>query len=109
MERQELIDRMSQIENLINDREIIFEVAEELGLKFKKTLCKKCLQDYINIINEELGVVEDASEESGFDCKYKYIYGRTIIWRGHKMNQNTDPEIIREFVKVIPVGYYKIL
>lgn len=90
----------------------IYAILDELGIKYKKTTCKKCRRDLLNILREEAGMIESAADESEFNSNlnYEYIYtpNRPCIWNGHIINQDTPVEVIREFVKQFPKGYYKI-
>lgn len=92
----------------------IYALLDELGIKYKKTSCKKCRRDLLNILREEAGMIESAADESDFnsnsDSDYEYIYtpSRPCIWNGQIINQDTPVEVIREFVKKFPNGYYII-
>lgn len=90
----------------------IYALLDELGIKYKKTSCKKCRRDLLNILREEAGMIESAADESDFNSNlnYEYIYtpNRPCIWNGQIINQDTPVEVIREFVKKFPNGYYII-
>lgn len=112
MTREEMIDKIIAINNPQKEKNVIYAIADELGLKLKRTRCVKCLRDYIAILKEELGVIESAGDESDFnsESEHEYIYtpSRPCIWNGYIINQDTPVEVIREFVKKFPNGYYKI-
>lgn len=110
MTKEEMIEKVLAIKNVRKDKAIIYQIAKELGLKFKETNCNKCLGDYWAILKEELGIIGNASEASAFDSDVEFIYtrGKSVSWNGHSINQNTDPEIIKEFVKKFP-DYYKVV
>lgn len=87
----------------------IYEGLRFLGIPFKKTTCGKCRRDYLNIIKEELGLIDNAADQSDFNenkC-YRYLLKRSQVFNGHLINGQTAIEIIREFVKKHPVGYYE--
>lgn len=104
MENNELL---KQIKDVSKDRELLYQLLENLGITYKKTNCKKCLRDYFAIAREELGLIENAADESDFNGEWKYLPNRTMTWKGYLINQSTDPKIIEEFVKKFPTGYYK--
>lgn len=88
---------------------------EELNIRFKKTNCGKCRQDYLNVVKEELGMIEDASEVSDFNdiykTEYRYLHNRSFSWvapDGKRIiiGKNTPVEYIEQFVINHP-GYYK--
>ena len=109
MEKEKIIDLFNSINNVKEDRNTLYKVMDELGIKFKKTRCLKCLQDYYNIVREELGFIESATEVSDFngEAGYVYIAGRPQTWNGVVIDGKTDPETIRKFIEKHPVGYYK--
>ena len=88
----------------------IYALLDELGIKYKKTKCARCRRDLMNILREEAGIIESAANESGFNTvsnsEYVYLLDRPQTWNGHFISQDTPPEIIREFVKQFPKGYY---
>lgn len=96
-----------QIKDVSKDRELLYQLLDNLGITYKKTNCRKCLGDYFAMAKEELGLIENAAEESGWDGEYKYLLNRTLSWNGHLINQDTPVEVIREFVKAFPKGYYR--
>lgn len=114
MTREEMIDKIKSVKDVIKDKKTIYEVLDELGIKYKRTNCKKCLRDLKLIALEELGMIESAADESDFnsnsDSDYEYIYtpNRPCIWNGYIINQDTPVDVIREFVKKFPNGYYII-
>lgn len=102
-----LLEKFNKIKDVGKDKQIMYEILDELGIKFKKTNCRRCLGDYYAMIKEELGLIADASEESGWDGEWVYLQKRPQTWNGHVIDQNTDPKIIEKFVRVFPVGYFE--
>lgn len=116
MDKQELIDEYLKITDVNKDIGIIYGLMDKLGLKYKKTTCKRCRNDYKNLIAEELGLLGSAAEASDFNIQdieidwsytYEYIFPHPIWWHGHKICQETPREVIEEFVHYIPQGYYR--
>lgn len=112
MNKEELIRQAEAIINVNIQREELYSLLDSLHISYKRTRCSRCLQDYLNIAKEELSLIPSASEVSQFndsECEYKYIRKRTVLWNRDgkyiKINQNTSPEIIKEFVVAHP-GYY---
>ena len=114
MEREDLIKIVEGITNLRTQSKELYSVMEELGIKFKKTTCIKCREDYLNVVKEELGMIDNAAEESSFDkTEYRYLHDRSFSWVASDgkriiINQNTPIHYIEEFVKEHK-GYYKEL
>ena len=111
MDKEKLLQAANAITNPLKQKEEIYMLMDALGLTYKRTNCGRCLRDYLNIVKEELGAIADASNESDFNAEtdeweYIYIHPRTVLWHGHKINQRTPREIIDEFVKEHPIGYY---
>lgn len=111
IDKEKLLAAANAISNPLKQKEEIYMLMDALGLSYKRTNCGRCLRDYLNIAKEELGVIADASTESEFnetgDWKYVYVHPRTVLWHGYKMNKDTPVEVIEEFVKKFPVGYYR--
>lgn len=110
MDKQSLIEKINSVKDVSKDRNIIYSVLDELNISYKKTNCKKCLNDLMNIAKEELELIGSAADESSFndgDFEYVYICDRPQSWRGYIINQDTPVEVIREFIKSHK-GYYKI-
>lgn len=112
MDKEKLLQAANAITNPLKQKEEIYMLMDALGLTYKRTNCGRCLRDYLNIVKEELGAIADASNESDFNAEtyeweYIYIHPRTVLWHGYKMNKNTPVEVIEEFVKKFPVGYYR--
>ena len=111
MTRDELTEQMNSINDPVAEVQKVYAAMDFLGIPYKKTRCAKCRRDYWNIVREELGLVDDASELSAFDdTEYEYIYllDRAQSWNGHIIDQGTPPEVIREFIKRHPNFYDKI-
>lgn len=50
-----------------NQKQQLYEVLDLLEIKYKKTNCRNCILDYFHMAQEELGIIEDASEVSNFN------------------------------------------
>ncbi|MBR3467166.1 MAG: hypothetical protein IKH15_08120 [Bacteroidales bacterium] len=111
MERQELIEKIQSVKDVKKQAETIYEVLDALGITYKRTGCKKCLADLMNIAKEELGIIGNAAEQSSFDApdeeEYVYLLDRPQTWNGHIIGPTTPVEVVREFVKAFPRGYYR--
>lgn len=107
--KEELINKIKNIKDPVNEIETVYAVLDELGIKYKKSYCHRCRRDLYHIALQELGVIEDAAELSDFNNngEYKYIRKNGVVWKGRVYNQNTDPKFIKEFVKHFPNGYFK--
>lgn len=110
MEKEDLIQRTLLIKNVSTQREELYSLLDELGITYSRTRCIKCLNDYLNIIKEELNLIESASELSSFNYEYKYLKSRSVLWdrdgKMVKINQNTPIDTIEEFIKTHK-GFYK--
>lgn len=109
IDKEKLLAAANNIENPLKQKEEIYMLMDTLGLSYRRTNCGRCLKDYLNMVKEELGVIADASTESDFNEAYEWEYlpKRTMTWNGHLINQDTPVEVIKEFVKKFPVGYYR--
>lgn len=115
-------ERLENITNPTAQKTELFEILDELGIKYKETGCTKCINDYYRIAMEEAGMIESAAEESDFNTEgrsekkekiiqYEYIYHRPVLWyrtpvHPIRMDDRTSPEIIKEFIKTHK-GFYK--
>lgn len=108
MNKEELIEKINSVRNVSADRNVIYDVLAELGISYRRTNCRKCLKDLLNIAKEALGLIGSAAEESSFneDFDYVYVCDRPQTWKGYVINQDTPVEVVREFVKSHPKGYY---
>ena len=111
MDKEKLLQAANAITNPLKQKEEIYMLMDALGLTYKRTNCGRCLRDYLNIVKEELGAIADASNESDFNAEtdeweYIYIHPRTVLWKGHKINQSTPKAVVDEFIKEHPHGYY---
>lgn len=106
MDRQELIDKILSVKDLNKEMDIVYEVLDELGIKFKRTTCKRCRRDGYNLALEELGLIQSAAEESDFNGDYEYEYLKPVQyqWRGNLLNQRTPVPVIEAFLKAHPRG-----
>lgn len=69
MTKEKMIELVNSIKNVVTERGKIFRLGKELGLNFKPTKCHKCLTDYTLIIKEQLGIIDNAAEESKFNAE----------------------------------------
>ena len=110
IDKEKLLEAANNIANPVKQKEEIFALMDTLGLTYRQTNCGRCLRDYLNIIKEELKIIKNAAEVSEFNetgGEYIYIHPRTVLWHGYKINQFTPVDVIEEFVKKFPVGYYQ--
>lgn len=98
-----------KITNVNKQVDEIYKLLDLLGITYKKTSCSKCRKDLLNILKEEAGLIKNAADESDFntDSEWVYVCKRPQSWHGHIIDQDTPTEVIEEFVKTHPVGYYK--
>ena len=113
MTKESLIEQFADIKQATTANiSQIYEALDFLGIPFKKTSCKRCRQDLLNIVREELGLIESAAEESSFnsdgDKCYRYLLDRAQTWNGYVIDNNTPVEIIKKFIERFPVGYYAV-
>lgn len=116
MDIEQLKEKILSVKDVSKDMKVVYEVLDELGIKYQKTTCKRCRNDLRNIALEELGLLGSAAEASDFNIQdieidwsytYEYIFPHPIWWHGHKICQETPREVIEEFVHYIPQGYYR--
>ena len=100
MDRELLKEKILSVKDINKDIQIIYDVLDELGVKFRHSNCQKCRRDAYNIALEELGLIADASDESGFDAPDGWVYlkDRDFQWNGHRLNQDTPAWVIRRFM-----------
>ena len=111
LSKDKLLAAANAITNPVKQQEEIYMLMDALGLTYKRTNCGRCLRDYLNIAKEELKIIKNAAEESEFNAEtgeweYIYIHPRTVLWKGHKINQDTPKAVVDEFIKEHPKGYY---
>lgn len=104
---EEIRERIARITNANRQVGEIYALLDELGISYKRTGCSRCRRDLLNILREEAGLIESAADVSPFDGEYEYLLDRPQSWNGHIMGQDTPVEVIREFVKQFPNGYYR--
>lgn len=97
MDREELKEMINSVKNVGKDRNIIYTVLTELGIPFQKTNCHRCLNDYLNIAKEELGLIGSAAELSEYNVEYRYKMNVMTSWKGHLVGSGTPQEILRPF------------
>lgn len=109
MTREEMTERIKIVKSPIKEKQTLYKVADELGITYKKNNCPRCAKDLWNIIREELGLIEDAAEQSDFNSTGEWVYllKKPQSWHGYIIDQDTDPDIIAQFVKDHPNGYFK--
>lgn len=95
--KTKLIEKIQSVQDVSKDRNVIYEVMAKLGITFKKTNCRKCLGDYLNICREELGLIESAAAESDFNSKWAYKMLRPTSWNGKIISKDTDQETLSKF------------
>jgi len=115
MTREEIREKFDAITDPYNQKQELYEVLDLLEIKYKKTNCRNCILDYFRIAQEELGIIEDASEESNFNnikltneqpaTVLKYVWPRPVSWKGHIINDRTPELVKREFHKTHK-GFY---
>ena len=97
MDKTQLIAKLNAVTDVSKDRNIIYEVMSELGVTFKRTNCRKCLGDYLNICKEELGLLNSAADASDFNGKWVYKMLRPTSWNGHLIDKDTDQDVLDKF------------
>lgn len=105
MEKQNLIEKINSIKDINKDYNLIYEVLDELGVKYKKTTCHKCRRDLLNIAKEELELIDDASELSSWDNEeYEWIYtfDRPLKWEGKIYSKGTSKRALVPFCEAHP-------
>ena len=114
MEKEILIKKFNEIEDPYIEKATLYEIMEELGIKFRKTNCKHCIIDYYNITKEQLFDGYDAAEHSDWDEReFDYIYTlkHPVRWTDHEtgkshiIKQSTPRHIIEKFIENHK-GYY---
>lgn len=73
--------RLDAITDVRVQRDDLYAVLDELGIKYQKHNCRKCLQDLKAIALEELGVIASAADGSAFDepeYRYSYVHWRAV-------------------------------
>ncbi len=92
-----LIEDIMTVKDVSKDRNIIYSVMTDLGISFKKTNCRRCLQDYLNICKEELGLLNSAADISDFNGKWIYKAIRPTSWNGKIISKDTDQDVLDKF------------
>lgn len=113
MDRNEMIEMLNGIQNAYRQRKMLYQIADELGVKYQQSNCAKCARDLYNILREELGMIESAADESAFNdvpetgYEWRYVRKAPVYCNGVTYSQSTDPKLIEQFVKKFPKGYYE--
>ena len=97
MDKTQLIEKLNSVQDVSKDRNTIYEVMSALGISFRKTNCRKCLGDYLNICKEELGLLESAADASDFNGNWIYKAIRPTSWNGKIISKDTDQETLSKF------------
>lgn len=97
MDTNKLIEKINSVTDVSKDRNIIYEVMSELGVTFKRTNCRKCLVDYLNICKEELGLLKSAADASDFNGKWIYKAIRPTSWNGKLIDRSTEQDVLAKF------------
>lgn len=97
MTKEEIRDRLQAKSDIT--RQELYDMMDALGIKYRRTSCKKCLADYKLIVMESVGLVENAADNSAWDgeAEYEYLKGEDYSWQGHRLNQDTPKWVIRRF------------
>lgn len=98
MTKEEIRDRLQAKSDIT--RQELYDMMDALGIKYRKTSCKKCLADYRAMVMEEVGLITSAADNSAWDgeAEYKYLKDRDYSWQGHRLNQDTPKWVIRRFM-----------
>lgn len=112
MTKEELIEKILGVKDVNKDIKVIYEVLDALGIAYKRTGCKKCRQDLHAIALEELGLINSAADNSGWDddAEYEYLMDMDYSWQGHRLNQDTPKWVVRRFMASHPNAsrYYRL-
>ena len=114
MDKQQIISKAKQIVDPARQSQLLYECLDALGIKYQKSTCHKCRRDLFAILLEELDLIEDASEFSGWDnSEFTWIfsYPRPVRWNGKIINKNTNKVLLTEFCEENPslcLKQYKI-
>lgn len=111
--KEQLIEIAKSIRSPYRQRKQVYELADELNIKYIKTSCGKCITDLFNIIREELGIIADAAEESQFNDdrvknpKWTYTKPSGTVWKGQTYDWYSSDEDIDRLIKAFPnEGFY---
>lgn len=78
------------IEDVRKDKQTLYQLLDNLGVAYKKTTCGKCLNDLYLIAKEELGLIENAADESDFNGEMVYVYAHPRAVRVNNKVYNKD-------------------
>lgn len=105
---EDIKNRIADIKDVVRQKAELYAILDEMGVKYKKTRCIKCLKDLLNIAKEEAGMIGSAAEASDFNLssrKWKYVKNNPVLWRGFIFDDNTPEEMVEKFVRYHN-GYY---
>lgn len=116
MTREEITERINAIADPSEQRDELFAVLDELGIRYKKdTRCKKCLRDYLLVAKEAVGLVESAAEESDFNAQgpeadapkpvYVYTHHRPVLIEGRRYDRHSTQEDLEWLHQRLGNGY----
>lgn len=101
MTKEEMIEAINSVTNVNRQIATIYEVLSELGVKFEKTSCSRCRRDLLLIAKEELGLIDNAADESDFNADGVWTLKRAVIWNGVKLTRDSDQSLLDDFRKAI--------
>lgn len=107
MSKEEMIEAIKSVTNINRQIGTIYEVLSELGVKFEKTSCSRCRRDLLLIAKEELGMIDDASDESDFNADGVWTLKRAVIWNGVKITKDSDQKLLDNFRNAVGREAYK--
>lgn len=105
-----LKEQFADIQTATNSNiSLIYKALEDLQIPYKKTSCKRCRQDLLNIVKEELGLIGSAADESPFNGNkcWECTLSRPLVWEGHLIWNDTPAEIIERFNEKFPDRFFK--
>lgn len=107
VKREELRARLEAILDPYKEKQLLYDILDKLNIEYKKSNCRRCINDLYNIAREELGIILDASELSNFNdvtpCdSYTYLKDFPVRWeyegRSYIIGRRTNKRIIEKFI-----------